>query len=74
MWMLFHDPGDWRIFAKNITETLVIFRERIAYIIHEILDTRILSAKWVSKCLNVDQKRNWVLTLQAILVGSCVIF
>jgi hypothetical protein len=35
--------------------------------IHEILDMRKLSAKWVPKCLNADQKRDRVLVSQAIL-------
>jgi hypothetical protein len=36
-------------------ETLVITQERVGYIIHDILDMRKLSAKWVSKWLNADQ-------------------
>jgi hypothetical protein len=32
---------------KKIAETLAIYRERVGYIIHEILDMRKLSAKWV---------------------------
>jgi hypothetical protein len=41
---------------KKITTagTMTIFRERVGYIIHEILDMRRLSAKWVPKCLNAD--------------------
>jgi hypothetical protein len=37
---------DRRISAEKIAETLAIFREGEGYIIHEILDTRKLSAKW----------------------------
>jgi hypothetical protein len=40
---------DSRISIKKIAETLKISRERVGYIIHEILDMRKLSAKWVSK-------------------------
>jgi hypothetical protein len=58
---------DRRISAKKITETLAISWERVGYIIHEILDMRKLSAKWVPKCLNADQKRDRVLASQAIL-------
>jgi hypothetical protein len=49
-----------RISAKNIgvAETLVISYKRVGYIIHEILDMRKLSAKWVPKCLNADQERD----------------
>ena len=48
---------DCRISAKSITEQLGISRERVGSIIHEDLDLRMLSAKWVPKCLNADQKR-----------------
>jgi len=48
---------DRRISAKSIAEQLGISRERVGSIIHEDLDTRKLSAKWVPKCLNADQKR-----------------
>jgi hypothetical protein len=48
-------------------ETLAISRERVDYIIHEILDMRKLSTILVSKCLNADQMRDCVLVSQAIL-------
>jgi len=48
---------DGRISAKSITEQLGISRQRVGSIIHEDLDMRKLSAKWVPKCLNMDQKR-----------------
>jgi len=47
---------DCRISTKSIAEQLGISRERIGSIIHEDLDMRKLSAKWVPKCLNPDQK------------------
>jgi len=47
---------DRRISAKSIAEQLGILRERFGSIIHEDLDMRKLSAKWVLKCLNADQK------------------
>jgi len=46
-----------QISAKSIAEQLSISRERVGSIIHEGLDMRKLSAKWVPKCLNADQKR-----------------
>jgi orotate phosphoribosyltransferase-like protein len=46
--------ADQRISAKKIAETLEISRECVGYIIHDVLDMRKLSAKWVPKCLNVD--------------------
>jgi len=48
---------DRRISAKSIAEQLGISCERVGSIIHEDLDKRKLSAKWVRKCLNADQRR-----------------
>jgi len=48
---------DCQISAKSIAEQLGISCERVGSIIHEDLDMRKLSAKWVPKCLNADQKR-----------------
>ena len=50
---------DRRISAKSIAGQLGISRERDGSIIHEDLDMQKLSAKWVPKCLNADQKRQW---------------
>jgi len=48
---------DRRISANSIAEQLSISPERVGSIIHEDLDMRKLSAKWVQKRLNADQKR-----------------
>jgi len=48
---------DRRISAKSIAEQLDISRERVGSIIHEDLDMRKLSVKWVPKCLSVDRNR-----------------
>ena len=48
---------DGRISAKSVDEQLGISRERVGSIILKDLDMRKLSAKWVPKCLNADQKR-----------------
>jgi len=48
---------DCRISAKSTAEQLGISRKRVGSIIHEDLDMRKLSAKWVPKCLNADKKR-----------------
>jgi len=48
---------DRRISAKSIAKLLGISLERFGSIIHEDLEMRKLSAKWVPKCLNADQKR-----------------
>ena len=53
---------DSRISAKSIAEHLSISREWVQSIIHEDLDVRKLSAKWVPKCLNVNgasRRRNF---------------
>jgi len=55
------------ISAKSIAEQLGISRERVGSIIHEDLDMWKLSAKWVPKCLNVDQKRQWCQSYEQIL-------
>jgi len=46
-----------RISVKSIADQLDISRERVGSIIHEDLDMRKLSAKWVPQWLNADQKR-----------------
>jgi len=48
---------DRRILAKSIVEQLGISREQVGSIILEDLDMQKLSAKWIPKCLNADQKR-----------------
>lgn len=57
---------NWWIFTKNTAETLVITQERVGYIIQQIFDMRKLSAKWVPKGLDADQKHDHVVALQAI--------
>ena len=44
--------------SKSLAEQLGISHERVGSIIHEELEMRKLSAKWVPKCLNADQKFN----------------
>jgi len=58
---------DRRISAKSIAEQLGISRERVGSIIYEDLDMRKLSAKWVPKCLNADQKRQWCQSCEQLL-------
>ena len=48
---------DRLISANSIADQLFISRERVGSVIHEDLDMRKLSANWVPKCLNADQKR-----------------
>jgi len=58
--------GRW-ISAKSIAEQLGISSEQVGSIIHEDLDKRKLSAKWVTKCLNADQKRQRCQSYEQIL-------
>ncbi|XP_029638077.1 uncharacterized protein LOC115213284 [Octopus sinensis] len=53
--------------TKVIAEILGISREGLNHIIHNILDMRKFSAKWVPKCLNADQKHIRMMTSKAIL-------
>jgi hypothetical protein len=48
---------DCWILAKSLAEQLGISREQVGSIIDEDLDMLQLSATWVPKFLNVDQKR-----------------
>jgi hypothetical protein len=47
---------DWTLSAKMTAETLMLSRERVGYIIHDILDMRKLSAKLFPKYINGVQK------------------
>jgi len=58
---------DRRISAESIAEQLGISRERVGSIIHEDLAMRKLSAKWVPKCLNADQKRQRCQSFEQLL-------
>ena len=64
---------DRRISAKSIAEQLGISRDRVGSIIHEDLDMRKLSAKWVPKWLNADQKRQRCQSSEQIWIFSGVI-
>lgn len=52
---------DRRISVIKISETLSISRERVGYIIHEILDIKKLADKWIPKYINAIQKQDQVL-------------
>ena len=58
---------DHRISAKSIAEQLGVSHERVGSIILEDLDMRRLSAKWVPKCLNADQKHQRCQSSEQIL-------
>lgn len=59
--------ADRRISAKRVAEIVGISDERVRHILHNILDMRKLSAKWVPKCLQADQKRKRVETARDII-------
>jgi len=63
--LILEDRG---ISAKSIAEQLGISRERVGPIIHEDLDMWKLSAKWVPKCLNADQKPQRCQSSEKLLV------
>ena len=48
--------ADHRISAKERADTLEISWECVGFTTHDVLDVMKLSAKWVPKCLKVDQK------------------
>jgi len=56
--IIYHIQGR-RISVKSVAEQLGISREWVGSIIHEDLDVRKLSAKWVPQYLNADPKRQW---------------
>jgi len=58
---------DRRISAKSIAEQLGIPREPVGSIIYKDLDMGKLSAMWVPKCLNADQKRQRCQSSEQIL-------
>ena len=58
---------DRRISAKSTAQQLCTSRERVGSIIHEDLHMRKLSAKWVPKCLNANQKRQWCQSSEQLL-------
>ena len=62
--------GDRRISAKSIAEQLGFSHERVEPIIHEDMDMRKLSAKWVPKCLNADKKRQRCLSNVSNFFGA----
>jgi len=62
--LILEDRG---ISAKSIAQQLGISRDRVRSIIHEYLDMLKLAAKWIPKCLNEDQKRQWCKSSEQVL-------
>jgi len=69
---------DCRISAKSIAEQPGISRERVVSIINEDLDMRKISAKWIPKCLDTDQKlqpcRSFEQILELFFSGAIQMF
>ena len=65
---------DRRISAKSVVEQLGTSRERVGSIIHEYLDMRKFSAKWVPKCLNADEKRQRCQSSEQLLELNYITF
>jgi len=55
------------ISAKSIAQQLGISHEWVRSLIREDLDMKKLSAKWIPKCLNTDQKRQWCQSSEQLL-------
>jgi hypothetical protein len=55
----------WRISARKIAE--ILETDSGTCRIHHVLDMRKLSAKWMPKCLNADQKCDHAVATKAIL-------
>jgi len=63
---------DRQISAESVAEQLGISREQVGSTMQEDLVTRKLSAKWVPKCLNADQKhQQWQLSEQLLEFFWC---
>jgi hypothetical protein len=58
--------ADQRILTREIAETLEISWEFVRFIILDVLDMRNVSAKWVPKRLDVDQKCDRLVGSEAI--------
>jgi len=58
---------DGQISANSIAQQLGISHEWDGSIIHEDLDMQKLCMKWVLKCLNMDQKRQWCQSSKQLL-------
>jgi len=56
---------DLQILAKSIAEQMSVSHEWVGSIVLEDLDMQKLSMKWVLKCLNTDQKRQWFSVIRA---------
>lgn len=59
--------ASWQISVKSIAKVQEISWECIEFIIHDQLNLQMLSAKWMPKCLNANQKWYQVESTKLIL-------
>jgi len=57
--------ADRRLKIREIGETVGMSKNRVGHILHDILDMRKLSARWVPHLLTPDNKRNREKILQS---------
>lgn len=48
--------NDRKIKLREVAETVGISKERVGYILHDVLEMKKLSARWVPRLLTIDQK------------------
>ncbi|XP_011057112.1 PREDICTED: uncharacterized protein LOC105147650 [Acromyrmex echinatior] len=52
--------SDRKVKLRELTETVGISKERAGYILHDVLEMKKLSARWVPRLLTIDQKQQRV--------------
>ena len=60
--------ADCRLKVRKIAETVGISKDLVGRILHEIIGTRNLSARWVQRLLTPDNKRNCETTSEQCLM------
>ena len=52
--------SDRKVKLRELTEAVGISKERAGYILHDVLEMKKLSARWVPRLLTIDQKQQRV--------------
>ncbi|EGI60687.1 Histone-lysine N-methyltransferase SETMAR, partial [Acromyrmex echinatior] len=52
--------SDRKVKLRELTEAMGISKERAGYILHDVLEMKKLSARWVPRLLTIDQKQQRV--------------
>lgn len=58
---------DRRVKVLEIVDIVSISHDRVCNILHQYLDMKKLSARWLPRLLTIDQKRNRVTTSKQVL-------